>query len=62
VGESLQEARRGGFWLHHFLLAQRFENLVANSSSIEVSRRERLARSDRRPVRIAGSHALGDRT
>ena len=41
------EAGRDGFWLHRFLLAQKFENLVVDSSSIEVNRRKRRAKSDR---------------
>src|SRR5262249_52877832 len=38
---SCYEAGRDGFWLHRFLLAQRFENIVVDSSSIEVNRRRR---------------------
>src|SRR6516164_5297200 len=41
------EAGRDGFWLHRFLLAQGFENLVLDSTSIEVNRRKRRAKSDR---------------
>jgi transposase len=41
------EAGRDGFWLHRFLLAQKFENLVVDSASIEVNRRKRRAKSDR---------------
>ena len=44
---SCYEAGRDGFWLHRFLLAQRFENIVVDSSSIEVNRRKRRAKSDR---------------
>jgi transposase len=44
---SCYEAGRDGFWLHRFLLAQRFENLVVDSASIEVNRRKRRAKSDR---------------
>jgi transposase len=44
---SCYEAGRDGFWLHRFLLAQRIENLVVDSSSIEVNRRKRRAKSDR---------------
>ena len=44
---SCYEAGRDGFWLHRFLVAQGFENLVVDSSSIEVSRRRRRAKTDR---------------
>ena len=44
---SCYEAGRDGFWLHRFLVAQRFENIVVDSSSIEVNRRKRRAKSDR---------------
>ena len=40
------EAGRDGFWLHRFLLAQGVQNLVVDSSSIEVNRRQRRAKSD----------------
>jgi transposase len=41
------EAGRDGFWLHRFLQAQRIGNIVVDSSSIEVNRRKRRAKSDR---------------
>ena len=41
------EAGRDGFWLHRFLEAHGIENLVVDSSSIEVSRRSRRAKTDR---------------
>jgi transposase len=44
---SCYEAGRDGFWLHRFLLSRRIENLVVDSSSIEVNRRKRRAKSDR---------------
>jgi len=44
---SCYEAGRDGFWLHRFLEAQGIENLVVDSSSIEVSRRKRRAKTDR---------------
>ena len=43
---SCYEAGRDGFWLHRFLLAQGVQNLVVDSSSIEVNRRQRRAKSD----------------
>ena len=45
---SCYEAGRDGFWLHRFLKAQGVENLVVDSSSIEVSRRRRRAKTGRR--------------
>ncbi len=44
---SCYEAGRDGFWLHRFLLSQGIDNLVVDSSSIEVNRRQRWAKSDR---------------
>lgn len=41
------EAGRDGFWIHHFLLSLGIRNLVVDSSSIEVSRRYRRAKTDR---------------
>jgi transposase len=43
---SCYEAGRDGFWLHRWLLAQGIDNVVADSSSIEVNRRQRRAKSD----------------
>jgi transposase len=43
---SCYEAGRDGFWLHRFLLAEGVENVVADSSSIEVNRRLRRAKTD----------------
>jgi transposase len=44
---SCYEAGRDGFWLHRFLASHGVENLVVDSSSIEVSRRKRRAKTDR---------------
>jgi transposase len=44
---SCYEAGRDGFWLHRFLLSQGVENVVVDSSSIEVNRRSRRAKTDR---------------
>lgn len=44
---SCYEAGREGFWLHRFLEAHGIENLVVDSSSIEVSRRKPRAKTDR---------------
>lgn len=44
---SLYEAGRDGFWLHRFLQQRGMENYVVDSSSIDVKRRARRAKSDR---------------
>jgi transposase len=45
-GGSCYEAGREGFWLHRFLQAQGITSHVVASSSIEVNRRKRRAKSD----------------
>ena len=47
---SCDEAGRDGFWLHRCLEAQGVENCVVDSSSIEVNRRHRRAKTDRLEV------------
>jgi transposase len=44
---SCYEAGRDGFWLHRALVAAGVENQVVDSSSIEVNRRARRAKTDR---------------
>jgi transposase len=44
---SCYEAGRDGFWLHRFLESQDVANRVIDSSSIEVNRRRRRAKTDR---------------
>jgi transposase len=44
---SCYEAGRDGWWLHRWLVAQGIDNIVVDSSSIEVNRRARRAKSDR---------------
>ena len=44
---SCYEAGRDGFWLHRYLLETKTENLVVDSSSIEVDRRAKRAKTDR---------------
>lgn len=62
---SCYEAGREGFWLHRYLVAQGVENVVVDSSSIEVSRRARRAKTD--ALDLAGlltlleRHARGER-
>ena len=48
---SCYEAGREGFWLHRFLQAHGITNQVVDSSSIEVNRRKRRAKSDALDVR-----------
>ncbi len=43
---SCYEAGREGFWLHRYLVAQGITNAVVDSSSIEVNRRARRAKTD----------------
>jgi len=44
--KSCYEAGRDGFWLHRWLLARGVQNLVVDSASIEVNRRQRRAKTD----------------
>lgn len=44
---SCYEAGRDGFWLHRYLMAHGVTNSVVDSSSIEVNRRARRAKTDR---------------
>jgi transposase len=41
------EAGRDGFWLHRWLTAQGWHNVIVDSASIEINRRRRRAKSDR---------------
>jgi transposase len=43
---SCYEAGRDGFWIDRWLKSEGIENLVVDSSSIEVSRRQRRAKTD----------------
>src|SRR5436853_7532729 len=43
---SCYEAGRDGFWLHRFLTSIGVDNVVVDSSSIEVNRRARQAKTD----------------
>jgi transposase len=45
------EAGRDGFWIHRALSARGIENLVVDSSSIEVNRRKRRAKNDNKDGR-----------
>ena len=44
---SVYEAGRDGFWLHRWLCAHGIDNVVVDSSSIEVNRKARRAKTDR---------------
>ena len=44
---SCYEAGREGFWLHRALVSMGIDNVVVDSSSIEVNRRSRRAKTDR---------------
>jgi transposase len=44
---SCYEAGRDGFWIHRYLGKQGISNFVVDSSSIEVNRRSRRAKTDR---------------
>ena len=63
--ESCYEAGRDGFWIHRSLAAQGITNHVVDSSSIEVPRRARRAKTDRidagKLVALLQRVALGDR-
>ena len=48
--QSCYEAGRDGVWLHRWLAAQGVEHVVVESSSIEVNRRARRAKTDRLDV------------
>ena len=48
---SCYEAGREGFWLHRFLQSKGIESLVIDSSSIEVNRKARRAKTDRLDAR-----------
>jgi transposase len=59
------EAGRDGFWLHRYLTAQGITNYVVDSSSIEVNRRARRAKTDRLDLggllSLLARYVLGDR-
>lgn len=52
---SCYEAGRDGWWLHRWLRQQGIDNVVVDSSSIEVNRRAKRAKTDR----IDGDKLLG---
>ena len=62
---SCYEAGRDGFWLHRSLMAQGVTNHVVDSSSIEVPRRARRAKTDKLDLasllRLLARYLAGDR-
>jgi len=62
---SCYEAGREGFWLHRWLVAHAVSNHVIDSSSIEVNRRARRAKTDRLDLggllSLLARHQQGDR-
>jgi len=52
---SCYEAGRESFWLHRYLVAHGITNHVVDSSSIEVNRRARRAKTDRLDRRLTES-------
>ncbi len=62
---SCYEAGRDGFWLHRYLVAHGVTNHVVDSSSIEVNRRARRAKTDRLDLEgllnLLARYVLGDR-
>ena len=61
---SCYEAGRDGFWLHRYLVARGVTNYVIDSSSIEVNRRARRAKTDRLDLggllSLLGRYVQGD--
>ena len=62
---SCYEAGRDGFWLHRYLVAEGVTNYVVDSSSIEVPRRARRAKTDKLDLasllRLLARYETGDR-
>jgi transposase len=62
---SCYEAGRDGFWIHRALVARGLANRVVDSSSLEVNRRARRAKTDRidalKLVRMLVRACLGER-
>ena len=62
---SCYEAGRDGFWLHRYLVAHGVTNHVVDSSSIEVNRRARRAKTDKLDLagllNLLARYLIGDR-
>lgn len=65
VVKSCYESGRDGFWIHRYLGTIQVQNLVIDSSSIEVNRRRRRAKTDGLDVegllKLLIRHHLGDK-
>jgi transposase len=48
--KNCYEAGRDGFWLHRYLTSVGIQNVIVDSSSIEVNRRKRRAKTDKMDV------------
>lgn len=53
--KSCYEAGRDGFWIHRCLISMGIENIIVDSSSIEVNRRARRAKTDKLDVQKLAS-------
>lgn len=62
---STYEAGRDGFWIHRWLEAQGFENVVVHAASIKVDQRTRRPKTDRLDARLLVQslvrHVAGER-
>lgn len=62
---SCYEAGRDGFWLHRWLVSEGIENRILDSSSIEVNRRKKRAKTDRldvtKLVGLLARYEMGER-
>jgi transposase len=65
IVRSCYEAGRDGFWIHRYLIRKGIENIIVDSSSIEVNRRARRAKTDKLDVQKLASmlirHHSGER-
>jgi transposase len=50
IVKSCYEAGRCGFWIHRYFVSKGVENIVVDSSAIEVNRRRKRAKTDRLDV------------
>jgi transposase len=55
IVRSCYEAGRDGFWIHRCLISLGIENIIVDSSSIEVNRRARRAKTDKLDVQKLAS-------
>jgi len=50
--KSCYEAGRDGFWLHRFLKSKGIKNIVVDAASIEINRRAKKAKTDRKDLEL----------